>query len=116
MQKPNLLNRLTDLESETTAHGSGAKSVFRTNEQMPHLSTQVAYGVFKPGEACEEHVHKTMYEYFFFITGEGTYTIDGEEYSLKPDTFLEIPAGIKHSLHADKNTELKFVYWGIAIK
>lgn len=79
-----------------------------------HASTQVAYGKFSPGEVCEEHVHLTMYEYFFFISGKGEYKIDGETYELMPNTFLEIPAGAKHSLHASEEGELHFVYWGVA--
>ncbi len=113
---PKLLKKLSDMIPESTAHGSGEKFVFRSNDEMPNASTQVAFGHFKSGEVCEEHIHPTMYEYFFFISGEGTYKIDGVEYSLEPHSFLEIPAGSKHSLHANKDSDLHFVYWGIAIE
>ena len=112
--KPKPMIRLSDLKPESTAHGSGTKFVFRSNDEMPHKSTQAAFGVFQPGETCEEHIHPTMYEYFYFISGEGTYTIDGVDYNLEPGSFLEIPAGLKHSLAADKGVVLRFVYWGIA--
>lgn len=112
--KPELLKKLSDIIPESTAHSSGEKFVFRKNEEMPNATTQVAFGNFKPGEVCEEHVHPTMFEYFFFISGQGTYRIEGIEYPLEPNTFLEIPAGSKHSLHADKGKSLRFVYWGIA--
>lgn len=112
--KPEIFRKLAELEPEPTAHGSGTKFVFRTNSQMPHMSTQAAFGVFKPGETCEEHQHPTMYEYFYFISGEGTYTVNGVDYHLVPGSFLEIPAGMKHSLVADKGMELRFVYWGVA--
>lgn len=115
-QKPDLLKKLSDIVAEPTAHGSGEKFVFRKNEDMPNASTQVAFGHFRLGEVCEEHVHPTMFEYFFFIEGEGTYIIEEEEYHLKPNSFLEIPAGVKHSLHADKGVNLKFVYWGVAVE
>lgn len=105
------LNKLSAIE---TAHGSGKKYVFRTNEQMKNSSTQIAYGVFKPGEVCETHIHPTMYEYFFFIKGVGTYIIGEQKVDLQPNTFLEIPPGVQHSLHADKGKTLEFVYWGIA--
>lgn len=116
MQKPrpDLLKDLSEILPEPTAHGSGNKYVFRSNDEMPNASTQVAFGRFRPGEVCEEHIHPTMYEYFFFISGKGTYKIEGKNYKLKPDTFLEIPAGMKHSLHADGDQELLFVYWGVA--
>lgn len=114
--KLNLIQKLDEMVPEATAHGSGTKFVFRTNNQMAHASTQAAFGFFKAGETCEEHLHPTMYEYFYFISGEGTYTIDGTPYHLEPGTFLEIPAGLKHSLSADKGSELRFVYWGVALE
>ncbi len=113
--KHSIIRKLEEISPEPTAHGSGSKFVFRANNQMPHMSTQVAFGIFKPGEACEEHLHPTMYEYFYFISGEGTYTIDGVDYNLEPEVFLEIPSGLKHFLVADKGTELRFVYWGVAL-
>jgi len=117
VQQPELklLKKLSELSPQVTAHGSGKKYVFRSNEDMPNASTQIAFGHFKPGEVCEEHVHPTMFEYFFFISGEGTYKIEGVEYNLEPNIFLEIPAGYTHSLHADKEKGLMFVYWGIAV-
>ena len=45
-----------------------------------------------------------------------TIKVEGVEYPLIPNSFLEIPAGKKHSFHADKNLDLRFVYWGIATK
>lgn len=114
--KPELLKKLSDIIPESTAHGSGVKFVFRNNEEMPNAITQVAFGHFKPGEVCKEHIHPTMFEYFYFVSGEGTYRINGIEYHLESDTFLEIPAGSNHSLHADKGKNLRFIYWGVSTK
>ena len=114
MPKSDFFKKLSDLIPQTTTHGVGNKFVFRTNEEMTHAGTQIALGKFKPGEVCEEHIHPTMYEYFFFIDGEGTYKINNKKYHIEPNSFLEIPAGLRHSLHADKDKELCFVYWGIA--
>jgi len=112
--KPKPSMRLSDLKPEPTAHGSGTKYVFRQNGEMPHSSTQVAFGEFRNGEVCEEHVHPTMYEYFYFIEGRGTYIVGDETIDLHAGTFLEIPSGVPHSLHADKSDLLRFVYWGVA--
>lgn len=105
---------LGEISPQVTAHGSGKKFVFRTNDEMPHAATQFAFGTFEPGEVCETHIHPTMYEYFYFIKGTGTYIIEEQVIDLTPQTFLEIPAGKEHSLHADKGETLEFVYWGIA--
>jgi len=113
--KLEFLKKLSDITPKPTAHGSGKKYVFRKNEEMSNASTQIAFGHFRSGEVCEEHVHESMFEYFFFISGEGTYIIEGVLYSLEPNMFLEIPAGSKHSLHADKGKDLRFIYWGVSI-
>jgi quercetin dioxygenase-like cupin family protein len=103
-----------NIEGIVTAHGTGNKKVFRFNHEMPHAMTQIAHGTFKPGEICEEHEHPTMYEYFYFLSGEGTYIVGENEYELKAGVFLEIPAGVKHRLEAKGSSDLTFVYWGIA--
>lgn len=109
-----LLKNLADLDGRPTAHGSGVKKVFRSNGEMPSNLTQVAFGSFNKGEKCEEHIHPTMDEYFFFLRGEGVYTIAEKDYELKANIFLEIPAGAPHSLKATSDTPLEFVYWGVA--
>jgi mannose-6-phosphate isomerase-like protein (cupin superfamily) len=111
----NLLSDLSNIVKESTAHGSGLKQVFRSNDGLPSNLTQIAFGTFLQGESCEEHTHQTMDEYFFFIQGKGVYTIEDKDYELKPGCFLEIPAGVKHSLRATSETPLKFVYWGVAL-
>lgn len=114
-QYPDLLKKVSELAPLPTAHGSGKKFVFRSNEELDNCSTQVAFGFFEQGEVCEEHIHPTMFEYFYFIEGRGTYKIEGVNYDIEPGSFLEIPPQKLHSLHADKNEQLKFVYWGVAI-
>jgi len=105
---------LSEIEAEQTAHGSGSKYVFLSNDEMDSPLTQIAYGKFLPGEVCAEHFHATMDECFFFLKGKGVYQIGEEQLELKPETFLRIPAGIKHRLEATGNTPLEFVYWGVA--
>ena len=105
---------LSDISPETTNHGSGLKYVFLSNEAMNSPLTQIAYGQFQSGERCEEHVHATMDECFFFLKGRGNYLVGDVNVELLPNTFLRIPAGTKHSLVAGKEGPLEFVYWGVA--
>ncbi len=110
-----LFEYLENIEGEPTAHLSGLKKVFLGNHDTVSKLTQFAYGTFKPGEICEEHVHPTMDEHFFFIDGNGTYKVDHEEVEIKPGCFLRIPAGKKHELINTGETDLNFVYFGIAL-
>ncbi|MEQ8581152.1 MAG: cupin domain-containing protein [Marinoscillum sp.] len=105
---------LEDMKGESTAHLSGFKKVFLTYEDTGSAMTQFAYGIFKPGERCENHVHPTMMECFYFISGFGMYKVGGELVRIKPGTFLRIPPNIPHDLRNDGTENLEFVYFGIA--
>jgi mannose-6-phosphate isomerase-like protein (cupin superfamily) len=107
--------KLSNLVPELNAHGSGTKLVFRKNTELNNSCTQIAFGEFKPGESCELHAHKTMYEYFYFIEGRCLYEINDTQYLIEPDTFVEIPPNYKHRLINNGDVYLKFIYWGIAI-
>lgn len=109
-----IFEHLAAIKAAATAHGTGEKRVFLNNGDTATSLTQFAYGRFMPGETCEEHVHPTMEECFYFIKGIGTYTVDGKAYPLEPGAFLRIPAGVPHKLEAEGDEDLEFVYFGIA--
>ena len=109
-----IFERLADIKGVVTAHNTGEKRVFLNNTDTPTSLTQFAYGKFMPCEVCEEHVHPTMEEYFYFLQGTGTYTVGGNTYPLEPGVFLRIPAGVPHMLRAEGSEALEFVYFGVA--
>jgi mannose-6-phosphate isomerase-like protein (cupin superfamily) len=106
---------LDDIVPVATAHSEGKKFVFLRNEDTPAAITQFAFGKFLPGETCEAHLHTTMEECFYFIDGEGEYTVGDITYTIKPKCFLRIPANTIHALKATGNRPLTFVYFGVAI-
>jgi len=106
---------LNDIAPAPTAHSQGQKFVFLSQQDTPTAITQFAYGKFLPGEFCEEHLHATMEECFYFISGEGEYKIDSVVYNIKPDCFLRIPANTLHALNCTGNEPLTFVYYGVAV-
>lgn len=110
-----IIEYLEKLEGESTAHLSGFKRVFLNFSDTESNLTQLAYGGLKPGEIVEEHVHPTMEEFFFFLTGTGKYKIDGKTYNVKPNTFIRIPSNVKHSLEAKGSEILCFIYFGVGI-
>jgi len=109
-----IFEKLSNIIPVPTAHDEGLKYVFLKNEDTPTKLTQFAYGEFKPGEKCEMHLHKTMEECFYFLSGEGEYSINGNTYKLEAGVFLRIPAQAPHELRALGDEPLKFVYFGIA--
>jgi len=113
--QPKIFLQLIDLVPELTAHGKGYKQVFLNNNDTATSITQVAYGKFLPGESCPSHVHTTMEECFYFISGAGEYVVDGKSYELKEGSFIRIPAATTHQLKALGNEPLTFVYFGVAV-
>jgi mannose-6-phosphate isomerase-like protein (cupin superfamily) len=107
-----LLSNITPI---VTAHGEGEKFIFLTKEDVQTKVTQFAYGRLLPGEKCAGHFHPTMEEFFYFINGEGEYTIDDVVYNIKPNTFFRIPVNTLHALRTTGTQPLTFVYFGVAI-
>ena len=99
----------------TIAHGEGEKFVFLKQEDTTTAITQFAFGKFLPGEECALHLHPTMEECFYFIDGEGEYTVNDVVYMIRPKCFLRIPVNTMHALKATGDQPLTFVYFGVAI-
>lgn len=76
---------------------------------------QFAHGCMQPGQESGVHSHATMDEYFYFIKGDGVYTIDDQEYKVAAETFTRIGAGSKHNLKNNSTVPLEFVYFGVAV-
>ena len=85
-----------------------------TQHDTETLLTQFAYGKLMPGEIVEQHLHPTMEEYFYIISGEGEYIIGDETFDVKPSTFFRVPANTLHALNCKGTAPLIFVYFGIA--
>jgi quercetin dioxygenase-like cupin family protein len=105
---------IADIEFESVNHGTAKKKVFFKTAGASEGLTQFAYSVFLPGEACQEHVHPTMDEFFFVIRGSGTYYIGAEQIILRSGDFITIPSGVSHRVIGDADEALELVYFGIA--
>jgi mannose-6-phosphate isomerase-like protein (cupin superfamily) len=114
LSQNNISSSLVDLKQTPVNHETGLKHVFRSNLELDNKLTQIAYGVFEPGESSGSHIHNTMDEYFFFMKGFGQYIVDGNIIDIIPNTFIEILAGKTHNLIAIGELNLEFVYWGVA--
>ena len=110
-----IIKKRSELEPRNTAHNVGQKFVFLKGEDTPTPVTQVAYGTLEPGEVVELHVHPTMEEYFYFVEGAATYTIDGQLYPCEAGTFIRIPANTLHGLSTGSSAAA-FFYFGVAVE
>ncbi len=102
------------IKAEANSHSQGIKRVFINNNDTTTALTQFAYGIMEPDEQSGTHSHKTMDEYFYFISGNGIYEINDQIIEIVPETFVCIPRGNKHNLINKSDKALEFVYFGIA--
>jgi mannose-6-phosphate isomerase-like protein (cupin superfamily) len=56
-----------------------------------------------------------MEEFFFFLSGNGVYMVDGENVTLEKGVFVKIPANTEHAMKCTGTDTLEFFYFGIAI-
>ena len=103
-----------EMEWEQTGHGTGLKKVLLQATDTPTMLTQLAYGKLLPGDTVPMHSHNSMEEIFYFLKGEGTYTLNDTALQVSPSTVVRIAAGVQHSLAATGLTTLEFLYFGIA--
>ena len=99
-----LLRHISDIETVSTSHGVGEKRVIVTQGTIGKPVTQIARTKLQEGEKVEEHVHPTMDEHFFFLSGQCVFTLDGINKVCKSDDYLFVPAGCKHRIDVTKET------------
>ncbi len=114
--KQKLCQSLNEITPVVTAHEQGEKFIFLSADDTQTAITQLAYGKLLPGESIGEHLHATMEECFYFISGQGEFVISNISYNINPGTFFRIPAATTHSLKASGSAPLTFVYFGVAIQ
>lgn len=60
----------------------------------------------------ENHYHKAYDEVYYFLSGNGTLTLDGKDHAVRPGAVAVIPAGMIHSLDSGDETPLEFIIFG----
>lgn len=80
-----------------TAESSGCKNLdFYISSYMP--------------KACaEEHSHEESEEVFYFISGEGTFVLDGERHRVSAGTVIHVPPTVPHAIYNTGFENLLFV-------
>lgn len=90
-----------------TSHGKGEKRVIAKGKDVGCGITQIAKTVLKAGEFIERHMHPTMVEHFFFLSGLCDVTIEGDSCCrCKRGDYLFIPAGCSHQISVNEETEM----------
>ena len=107
-----LLKKISDIESVKISHGNSEKFVFENLGFSSNTFTQSAIGKMNKKSTCNLHKHETMIEIFYFISGRGVYTVDGNDYKVSGGSYLRIDPFEIHGLKSISN-DLTFFYLGI---
>ena len=63
----------------------------------------------KKGESLEPHRHSQP-ETYFTLSGQGTVTINGEEFAVDPGRMLFIPGNAQHQINNENDEDLLILY------
>lgn len=90
------------------------KKVFLENGFIPQITT-FAQATFRPGQFVETHVHETMYEVFYILSGKASFIIEGEEVIAEKGMIIAIEPNEKHSQSNPFDEDVTWIYYGVAI-
>lgn len=97
----------TDIE-EATKQNTNYRQVLYTGHHL-----QLVIMSLKPGEEIGMEVHEENDQFFRFEEGEGKVVIDGNEYLVKDNEVVIVPAGAQHNVintSLDKELKLYTIY------
>ena len=52
---------------------------------------------YAPAAYVQEHVHKVQEQVYYVLEGEGILTLDEERHLMRPNDYVYVPPGIRHS-------------------
>lgn len=90
-----------DIEDATKENGNFRKVLYTAKY------SQLVLMSLKPGEEIGAEVHETHDQFFRFEKGEGKVLIDGNEYKIKKDFAVIVPAGANHNVVNTGDEDLK---------
>ena len=87
--------------------------------EIPNIAG-FSVATLRPGQTVTEHVHESMIEAFFVLSGQGTISINQHETSISTGHFILVVPGERHSLWVDNvasgesSQDMVFLVLGIA--
>lgn len=97
---------LSAIIPQLTSHNVGLKRVLVCNDETESAITQIAVTTLRAGEETDRHKHESMEEYFLFVKGKATLTVEDKELNCAKGDFVAVRRGEAHQLKAIDDTEL----------
>lgn len=106
------------LPQQVTVHGPDTptwKRVLVSKGMIPYIM-QIATSV--SWDSCDtsfdQHVHETMWEFYFVHRGRAVFTIGNEVHEAEAGDFLAVPPNTTHYYKVPPGEELELFYFGVA--
>ena len=84
------------------------REVFHPATHPLKLGYSLAHGILGPGQRSKWHVLDSS-EVYYFLAGQGRFTIDDEVTSVEAGTTLYVPPGGKQSLENTGSRDIEFL-------
>lgn len=98
------MERVNEADLAFRGGDSGVKYLMRG----PHLDWGVI--LLKAGETLEGHYHRQVEETFYVLTGQATFSVQGDEMMAGPGTALRMEPGESHAVRNAGDDDLKIVF------
>ena len=89
------------------------KKTLIANGEIPQLK-MFGTSVFKPGDEVEIHKHDSMFEVFLIQEGKAVFQVNGEKHLLSKGNCITIAPGELHAQSNPFDTDVSWIYFGIA--
>lgn len=89
------------------------KRVFFKNGIVPKI-TNFSEAIFAPGQSVKTHKHDTMYEIFYITYGKAKFVIEEETLVVGKGDCVIIEGGKMHSQENPYETDVHWLYFGVA--
>lgn len=86
-------------------HDSGEKKILFNYQDKETPCRQISHAKFHTGDHCEGHLHPTLDEHFYWLSGTGKFFIGNLKINFKAGDYIYVPAGTKHEIHIFSDAE-----------
>jgi len=111
MPKNKLISYFDSGKLESSSHSVGEKFVFFSKVELQNSITQIALGKLLAGECVPFHIHESMEEIFYILSGSAIFCIGDEQININKNCCIRVPVGIRHSIQAV--SDFQFYYFGV---
>ncbi|MCU0679335.1 MAG: cupin domain-containing protein [Planctomycetes bacterium] len=114
MRKRDFIRNLSDVEEIVAKDTAKIREIFHPKNSQVRLMS-LAFGELDPGRKAVPHRHakSTAEEYYFILSGSGFISLGGRIWRITVGDAIFIPAGWKHGLANDSNSE---PLWVLAVE